>query len=379
VPIYLGLHLTGPGKTDFYAWAGSLTATSAWTRVAGTVTIPDGYTTAELYVLIDFAAGSANDKNRWYYTDVEWRAASLVQPAMAAISTEQTARASADGALSTRIDSVNASLGTTNANVQIETTARVAGDSANASQITQVQANLNNVNASIQQSMSVTNSNVGGLQAQYTVKIDNNGLITGFGLASYPTSQGIVGEFSVHAQRFSVWIPGYPGIQPFTIGVVNGVPRVVISNALIGDASIGTAMIGDAQITSAKVGYAAINTAHIGQAQIDTLRIGPNAVSTMTAWGALSQSVTYQSSGGVMLVILSGQMGAYASQALGGYAISSGATVSIAGASVSIKATGGPTNCCSTMVIQPGAGTFTVSLSLQNAGSVNLAIFEAKR
>ena len=46
----------------------------------------------------------------------------------------------------------------------------------------------------------------------------------------------------MHAQRFSVWIPGYPGIQPFTIGVVYGQPRVIISNALIfGDASIDNA------------------------------------------------------------------------------------------------------------------------------------------
>ena len=104
VNISLGLMLTGAGKTTTWVWAGSLAATSTWTRLAGNVTIPDGYTSAQLYVLIDFGAGVNNDKNRWYFTDVEWRPASLVQPAMAAISTEQTARASADGALSTRID-----------------------------------------------------------------------------------------------------------------------------------------------------------------------------------------------------------------------------------------------------------------------------------
>jgi predicted phage tail protein len=362
VPIYLGLHLTGPGKTDFYAWAGSLTATSAWTRVAGTVTIPDGYTTAELYVLIDFAAGSANDKNRWYYTDVEWRAASLVQPAMAAISTEQTARASADSALSTRIDSVNASLGTTNANVQTEINARASGDQANASQISTLQTTVGGHTTSIQQQSSTIN----GLSAQYTVKIDNNGLITGFGLASYPTSQGIVGEFSVHAQRFSVWIPGYPGIQPFTIGVVNGVPRVVISNALIGDASINSAMIGYAQINSAHINNAQIKTAHIDTAQIDTLRIGTNAVSTMvTSSGANDLSVSYYSSGGAVMVLAQ--------------TMTTGGILYLDGQQIAYTFGGGG-NVTSTIVwstngLAAGWHTFRVSVN----SIISITIFEAKR
>ena len=118
-------------------------------------------------------------------------------------------------------------------------------------------------------------------------------------MASYPTTQGVVSEFAVHAQRFSVWIPGYPGIQPFAIGVVYGQPRVIISNALIGDASIDNAKIGDAQINGAKIAYAAINTAHIGEAQIDTLRIGQNAVTTgVFAQGGTNLQVSYYSSGG---------------------------------------------------------------------------------
>jgi predicted phage tail protein len=370
VPIYLGLHLTGPGKTDFYAWAGSLTATSAWTRVAGTVTIPDGYTTAELYVLIDFAAGSANDKNRWYYTDVEWRAASLVQPAMAAISTEQTARASADSALSTRIDSVNASLGTTNANVQTEINARVAGDSANASSITQINSTLGSHTASI----STQQSSINGLNAQYTVKIDNNGWVSGFGLASYPINGGFVSEFAVHAQKFSVWIPGYPGIQPFTIGVVNGQPRVIISSALIGDASINRAMIGYAQVNEEHVGYAAIKTAHIGEAQIDTLRIGANAVTTMVAFAGTG-NWTYQSSGGQVVVMISAICG---TTGAGQTPISGAATVTVGGISAGVQAVY-TTRCASFTQATLGAGAFGVSVTASGASAVFVVILEAKR
>jgi hypothetical protein len=362
VNISLGLKCSGAGKSDTWVWAGSLAATSTWTRLAGNVTIPDGYTSAQLYVLIDFGAGVNNDKNRWYFTDVEWRPASQVQPAMAAISVEQTARASADGALSTRIDSVNASLGTTNANVQTEINARVSGDSANASSITQINSTLGGHTASI----STQQSSINGLNAQYSVKIDNNGLVTGFGLASYPINGGIVSEFAVHAQRFSVWIPGYPGIQPFTIGVVYGQPRVIISNALIGDASIDNAKIGDAQINGAKIAYAAINTAHIGEAQIDTLRIGQNAVTTgVFAQGGSNLQVSYYSSGGSCTIHFSAPFSAV--------------TLSIDGAQRANYDTGGVSGYYAAYV----AGFYVVTLApgwhtIKTSGN-QLAIFEAKR
>jgi predicted phage tail protein len=373
VPINIGLHLTGPSVADTWVFAATQNATATWTRMAGMVTIPAGYTTAELYVMVDFAGGVNNDKNRWYYTDVEWRPASLTQPAMAAISTEQTARASADGALSTRIDSVNASLGATNANVQTEINARAAGDTAQANYTTQVNSKVDGHTASIQSLQSSTN----GLNAQYTVKIDNNGYVSGFGLASYPVGQGIVSEFAVRADTFSVQLPGYSGVHPFTIGAVYGVPRVIISNALIGDASIDNAKIGDAQINSAKIAYAAINTAHIGQAQIDTLRIGPNAVTTMASWGGTGDPV-YYASGGDVLVFISANLGAYNSTTGGND--SGTASVTVAGQYLAIANDRGE-RAASFMRITGLNGAFTVSIRASGTGvsNVQTAVFEAKR
>jgi predicted phage tail protein len=379
VPLNLGLRCSAPGKTDVYLWASTLNATATWTRMSGMVTIPDGYTTAQLTVVVDFGAGVNNDKNRWYYTDVEWRPASLTQPAMAAISTESTARANADGALSTRIDSVNASLGTTNANVQTEITARAAGDAANASSITQLTTTVNGHTATIQ----TAQSSINGLNAQYTVKIDNNGYVSGYGLASTTVNGTPKSEFAVRADTFSIQLPGYAGVHPFTVGAVYGVPRVIISSALIGDASIDNAKIGDAQINSAKIAYAAINTAHIGTAQIDTLRIGPNAVSTMAAFGMgfNGGAAGYQSGGGVMLVMLFATCGSYQSQALGGAPLSGTVTASIAGQSVSVTGTGGPNYGSNSMLIQPGAGSFTLNVSTSGtiSGPITAIIFEAKR
>jgi predicted phage tail protein len=224
----------------------------------------------------------------------------------ALVTTEETARTNADGALGQRLDVVAAGVASNTAAITTEQTTRAAGDSANATLISTLQTTVGGHTTSLQ-----TQANsINGLSAQYTVKIDNNGYVSGYGLASYPVNGQIVSEFAVRTDTFSVNLPGYPGIHPFTIGSVYGQPRVIISSALIGDASIDNAKIGDAQITSAKIGNAQIGTAHIGYAQIDTLRIGPNAVSTLVQWGVYhGNSVYYQSTGGVLTVFISTDLG----------------------------------------------------------------------
>jgi len=172
-----------------------------------------------------------------------------VADAGAQVRGEATARATADTALGTRIDTVVASVGQTNALIQQETLARIDADGASASQIGSLQTQVGSNYALIQGAY----SSINGLSAQYTVKIDNNGYVSGFGLASYPVNGGIVSEFAVRADTFSVQLPGYNGVHPFTIGAVYGVPRVIISSALIGDASIDNAKIGDLQVNTFKL------------------------------------------------------------------------------------------------------------------------------
>ncbi|MFW6855395.1 host specificity factor TipJ family phage tail protein [Burkholderia gladioli] len=227
-----------------------------------------------------------------------------------AIQTEQTARADADSALGQRIDSVLAAVGNNSASIASEQQARANGDSANAASITQLSTTVSGNTATIQQQA----TSINGLSAQYTVKIDNNGFVAGYGLASTTVNGTPTSEFAVRSDKFSVQLPGYAGVYPFTIGAVNGVPQTIISSALIGDASISSAKIGtaqvntanitDAAITAAKIGFAQIQTAHIGQAQIDTLRIGANAVSTMASWSGGGISPVYTASGGPCLIIV---------------------------------------------------------------------------
>jgi len=177
-------------------------------------------------------------------------------------------------------------------------------------------------------------TSVDGLKAQYTVKIDTNGAVAGYGLASAVNDAGgITSEFIVNADRFAILkdatdtgTANVPFIVQTTAETINGVSapagvyiadafirngaianakigQAAIDNGKIADASITTAKIQDAQITSAKIqdaqitnakiqngaitsakiGDAEITTAKIGSAQVDTLQLAGNAVTVPVA------------------------------------------------------------------------------------------------
>ncbi len=181
-----------------------------------------------------------------------------VEGVKAGLTAEQTARASADGAFASRIDSLNASLGGVSASLQTEITARANGEGSLAQRIDTLNSTVGGNSTSIQQITSTTT----GLAAQYTVKIDNNGWVSGFGLASHPSGENeFTSEFAVRADRFLIGVPGAGGSvdHPFVIGRVNGIPRISMSSAFIQDASIDSAKIRDATISSAHIQDLTIN------------------------------------------------------------------------------------------------------------------------
>lgn len=193
----------------------------------------------------------------------------------AAIQSEATVRANADGALGTRIDTVQASVNGNYAAFQEEITARVNADNS--------------------------------LFAQYTIKVDVNGYVSGFGLASTAINGTPTSEFQVRADRFSIASPGQNKIIPFTVQAtatsINGVDvpagvyindayikngtitnvkigNAAIDSAKIADLSVVTAKIADGAITNAKIGTAAIGTAQIANAAITTAKIGTAQITT---------------------------------------------------------------------------------------------------
>jgi hypothetical protein len=170
----------------------------------------------------------------------------------------------------------------------------------------------------------------GALQAQYTVKVDINGYVAGFGLASEANNSTPISSFIVRADDFAIGSPSGPGIAPAVPFVVYTTPQsiggqtvqpgVYMARAFIANGSIDTAAIANAAITqaqianaaigSAQIQNAAIQTANIGTAQIDTLRVQGNAITTQAVWSTVPNttlSVSFNSGGGQLTVLFGGR------------------------------------------------------------------------
>lgn len=129
-------------------------------------------------------------------------------------------------------------------------------DSATSAAITTAQSGLTNPDGSsstvtLQQALTSQANINGDLEGQYSVKIDNNGHITGFGLSSTTTTAGPTSAFIVRADKFAVIDPADTGDGlGTTTPSADNVPFFIDS----GETFIKTAMIKDASITNAKIG-----------------------------------------------------------------------------------------------------------------------------
>jgi len=160
-----------------------------------------------------------------------------------------------------RIDLIDGEMpGSVAARISAESEARAEGDDAVARSLTQWVAQFTQDNetlmAALEQESIVRASTDGGLLAQWTVKTQVNGRVTGFGFASTERNGVPFSEFAIVADRFSVVPPTAPGQTPkvvFAQAPVDGVSTTVIANAMIADAAISRAKIGLAAIDDARI------------------------------------------------------------------------------------------------------------------------------
>lgn len=175
---------------------------------------------------------------------------------------EVVQRVTGDNAL---VASINLSLAQSNDNAAAileEQIVRANADSALAANITTLQAVANGHTASIQ-TLQIVTAGVNGLYAQWMVKTDVNGYVSGIGL--YNT--GATSDFIAHVDRFAIGSPSAPNRYPF---IVTG-----------GIAYLRNVMIQDAAIDSAKIASAAVGT----------LKLAGNAVTVpLTALASYSDS-----------------------------------------------------------------------------------------
>lgn len=221
---------------------------------------------------------------------------------------------------------------------------RAETDSAITSEITTFQSSVLEANYTNNVALQATYETVADadlLRAQYAIKVDINGRVAGFGLASTASAYdgNVHSEFTVLADRFNIVNQTDNGdvITPFSVVTTpftnNGVTVPIgtyideayirngsITNARIGSlavdsakianlavveakiatAAITTAKIEDAAITTAKIDTAAITSAKIGDAEITTAKIDDLAVDTIKiAGGAVSDSAFVASAGAI--------------------------------------------------------------------------------
>lgn len=139
---------------------------------------------------------------------------------------------------------------------------------------------LNQQNVKLQQ----TNTVLDGVKAVSTVTVDNNGVMSGYGLISELVNGQVRSSFGVNADTFYIGSPSLdkkPFIQRNDWSVINGVwvpPGTYIDTAFIGAATIGTAHIAELAVKSAQIDNLAVTSGKIANLAVDTLQIKDRAV-----------------------------------------------------------------------------------------------------
>ena len=177
--------------------------------------------------------------------------------------------------ISSRVDIAESDLSAQAAIVNQNTTAISSIDgelTSTAETLSTITAGVGGMAAAIQLKNEVIAGTATPLYAQNTVKLDVNGKISGYGLASTETAS----IFEILADRFAVTNGLNNGIIPFLVDGAN----VYIQNGFIQNAAIDSAQIADAAITNAKIEDATIDVAKIKDATITAAKI---ANATITA------------------------------------------------------------------------------------------------
>lgn len=146
-----------------------------------------------------------------------------------------------------------------------------------------------------------TTAAVNGSTAAKVVTVDNNGVLSGYGLMSEIVNGQVTSQFGINADNFFIGAPSN-NKKPFVVltsnGQINGVTvpagtyidTTYIGNATIKDvhianAAIKTAKIDNLAVTAAKIANATITSAEIANAAISTANIEDAAISTLKVQG----------------------------------------------------------------------------------------------
>lgn len=124
------------------------------------------------------------------------------------------------------------------------------------------------VSARVQAEADARSTETGDLFAQYTVKVDVNGYVSGYGLASSEVDGTPSSQFIVRADSFSIGTPGGTTPAPSVPFIVRTTPTTINGQSVPAGTYIQDAYIADGTISNAKIGIGVIDEAHIANATI---------------------------------------------------------------------------------------------------------------
>jgi hypothetical protein len=258
-----------------------------------------------------------------------------------------------------------------------------------ASAVKQVTVSSGGVTASLEQKFVAQATDNSNFYAQYTIKLDVGGKVSGFGLASTSTSS----EFAIRADRFYIAPPASGGgtateIIPFvvqasatTIGGVAVPAGVYMDTAFIKNGTISTAKIADLAVDNAKIANLTVDKLLAGNIATGQYLRSSNYVSgtsgfNLDATGAAEfQNVTVRGTVYATAGTFTGAVTATSGSFTGAVYASSG---SFTGA---VTATSGSFNgavTASTFATTPDSSSFVRFKALSN-GTVEADLVDIKR
>ena len=182
--------------------------------------------------------------------------------------------------LSARLDTAQQSANETKATVQVvqTTLTKATGDIKSLGErITTAQSTADGNKATVQTHA----KSINGLEAQYTVKVDVNGKVAGYGLATTPKNGTPESKFIVNADRFGIGAPGKADVFPFTVDTRQN--RVGVNGELVvnGKAIVDKLNAGD--IHGDKITANTLNANRLKAGSITAREIGVDKLSAISA------------------------------------------------------------------------------------------------
>lgn len=195
--------------------------------------------------------------------------------------TSATAAGTSAGAASTSATSASTSAGAASVSATAAATSatNAAGSATSAAtSVTTVQSIANDYNGTVQ-TLARTTAGPNGSTAQYTVKVQANGYVAGFGLSSESnTAGGTTSNFAIVADKFSIApVASSPTANNASPFFVLTTPTSVNGVVVPAGTYIKTAFIAEATITSAQI-------ASLTADKITTGTMSANRISTVDAF-----------------------------------------------------------------------------------------------